>query len=281
MLDSIDNYKENAPGSANHMYKSYMYKELFGFDPQIKDDGTGNIPNSFSWYKKQQEELASGAKEYNAYREKFYSLDPEKKIQVTKFMENNLNKKDYFGFIDYVAENNPEGKFDSSNYSEALKSNDFSKMFKMGDEDFTAPNERTFQDGLVNLTPEQLADDKPMTFSQEEKENVIPENGYTGLKAVMGNQDYLSIDAIKEKEKNGISLSESESIFAQTYGEMKPVMENNFGTNDNPVQKLENANSEFDQYMAGEDERKKKELEQIQKQKDYQKQLEALTGKTY
>ena len=292
MLDSIENYKANAPGSANHMYKSYMYKELMGFDPQIKDDRTGNIPYSYSWYKKQQEGIASKAKEFNAYREKFYALDSEKQMQVTKFMEKNLNQKDYFGFIDYLSKNNPEGKYDESNYSEAIKSGDFGKLYQMGKESDTKPEKGDYTDGLIGLTPEQLANDGPMSFGKPEMSNVpqtenkVDGNTYTG--AIVNQQSGgFSIDTINEKKKNGLSLTEDEMIFEKTYNEMKPTFENNFGKNqpekvtsyDEVLKKENNINSEFDKYWAEEDARKKKELEQIQKQQDYQKQIELVTGK--
>ena len=160
MLDSIDTYKANAPGSANHMYKSYMYKQVLGFDPQIKDDGTGNIPNSYSAFKKEQEKNAERAVEYNAYRDKFFKMDEKQQLQITKFMGQNLNTKDAYKFIDYVSENNPEGDLNFDNYSEAMKEGSFNKLFEESQTSFVPEEVKSevTQDALALPAVEQVAE---------------------------------------------------------------------------------------------------------------------------
>lgn len=53
MVEAFKDYKDNAPGSFNHMLKSAYMQKTYGFDPEIKDNEQGNIAGTKSAYEKQ------------------------------------------------------------------------------------------------------------------------------------------------------------------------------------------------------------------------------------
>ena len=58
LWDNIEYVRDNKPGSANHAYRSFMYRTMFNVDPSLKDDRTGNTPYTVSWNEKQNTETA-------------------------------------------------------------------------------------------------------------------------------------------------------------------------------------------------------------------------------
>jgi hypothetical protein len=49
IIGEIQYQKENGPGSANAMYKSLMFQQMFNFDPTAKDDGSGTVKGTKSY----------------------------------------------------------------------------------------------------------------------------------------------------------------------------------------------------------------------------------------
>ena len=124
VIDTLNEYRDNKPGSINHLRRSYFYREHFGYDPQLKDDGTGNTKYTFSWFKKQNENLAKKAVEFNEVRDIYWKLDEDGRKKMNDFMLKN-NFESYKDF----AKTTYQRQVDSEN-----------------------------GDGIL-LTPEQLADD--------------------------------------------------------------------------------------------------------------------------
>lgn len=50
MSDALANAAENAPGTASHMLMSQIRQKAFGYDPDMKDDGSGSKKGTRSWY---------------------------------------------------------------------------------------------------------------------------------------------------------------------------------------------------------------------------------------
>ena len=89
VIDTLNEYRDNKPGSINHLRRSYFYREHFGYDPQLKDDGTGNTKYTFSWFKKQNENLAKKATEFNELRDMYWDMDEDERKQMNEFMLKN------------------------------------------------------------------------------------------------------------------------------------------------------------------------------------------------
>ena len=124
LIDSLNEYRDNKPGSLNHLRRSYFYMEHFGYDPQLKDDKSGTKKGTYSWMLKKYENLAKIATERNEVADMYWKLDDEGKKQMNDFMLKN-NFENYKDFAKQVYQR----QIDSEN-----------------------------GDGIV-LTPEQLADD--------------------------------------------------------------------------------------------------------------------------
>lgn len=252
MLDSVDEHKRNAPGSANHAYKSYMYKKTLGFDPQLQDDGTGDTPNTYSWYKNQQQKLANDGETFNIYRNKYGELSPENKKNATLFIEQNMNKEQIFKFIDHMADKNPQGAIDMNNYQQAMKSNDMGVLFSQeqqmnSQEGGVNPIEQadikleggTYNDILsASKQPQPLSNIPSDVGPQNEKTvqsgdilktsmNVqSPNPSITNLSMPKEKGKELSqYESILDKKKNNVPLTEYEEIFEETYSGFKGAIE--------------------------------------------------------
>lgn len=128
LMDNIQYQKENKPGSANHMYKSFMMQKMFNVNPDLKDDGTGNTPYTLSWAKKQQEEAMMMFTENKEYSKKYSELSAPNQLAFAKY----ANKKGFSGsksFLDFLHTNNPQGSFDFSKLDEADKNKNFNLMY--------------------------------------------------------------------------------------------------------------------------------------------------------
>lgn len=99
LMDNLAYYEENKPGSANQMRRSQLYREAFGFDPQLKDDGTGQTPYTRSWAEEQDKKAMEEFTVSKEYAEKWVNLTPEQKINVSKKNEEtgyDINKSRQF-----------------------------------------------------------------------------------------------------------------------------------------------------------------------------------------
>lgn len=124
LIDSLNEYRDNKPGSINHLRRSKFSMEHFGYDYQLKDDKTGTKKGTYSWMLKKYENLAKIATERNEVADIYWKLDDEGKKQLNDYML----------------------KYNFENYK------DFAKQI------YQRQVDSENGDGIV-LTPEQLADD--------------------------------------------------------------------------------------------------------------------------
>lgn len=130
LLNNIQYYKENKPGSANHMFKSYMYREMFEVDPTIKDDGSGTVPYTLSWKDAKDQKSVNDWMSMVDDRDKFNSLNRPEKELVSNFMqETNYDTELTRGFLNYVHDNDQLPTADFGKINEATKANDWSLLF--------------------------------------------------------------------------------------------------------------------------------------------------------
>ena len=52
MISALQQARENGPGSSRHMLSSMIRQNAFGYDPEMRDDGTGQVKGTRSWYEK-------------------------------------------------------------------------------------------------------------------------------------------------------------------------------------------------------------------------------------
>jgi hypothetical protein len=185
LTDAIKYDKENGPGSANAMYKSYLMQQMFGFDPNKKDDGTGNVPGTKSHFDKQ----VALAKEKNdkalSFSETVQTLNEGAKEVMNKFAQQNGGLEGGMQLAEYL-KNNPSldySKLSLENIDQALLKGDMGLLNvdrqtavnapKMPVNDAGTPNEATgllgtetkFPSGNGNVYDAIQAEEKKMRDS--------------------------------------------------------------------------------------------------------------------
>lgn len=129
ILENFQNYKDNGPGSVNHAYKSKFYRDAFGIDPSLKDNGKGDTPFTPSFKKMEDQKLVEQAKQFNETRQSYWSLDPEKRKIADTFLNHNRTSEASSKMIDYLKKTENPGVLNLEKSAEALKNNDYSQMF--------------------------------------------------------------------------------------------------------------------------------------------------------
>ena len=129
LMNNIQYYRDNKPGSANHMLKTYLLTKQLGYNPNEKDP---NSPNHISQYKKRIDGLIQ--KKENAERNisMYQSLSPEKKKVMADYFQKNgfdVSSDSNKNFLNYVYNNKQEGSYDFKNYDEAHQKGDYSLLF--------------------------------------------------------------------------------------------------------------------------------------------------------
>lgn len=155
ILEGIKYQKENGPGSANAMYKSLMMQKMFGFDPNMVDDGTGTQKGTKSFYDAQkQKDLDKYAQTQEDYK-KFGILNPEQKALANKFIDSSNDPQKIRSFQNHLLEN-PDldlSKISLENMDIASQREDWGLLSMDRAKAIDAPIK---EPNTINLTPEQL-----------------------------------------------------------------------------------------------------------------------------
>lgn len=132
LVEALRYDKENGPGSVNDQYRSLLMQKMFGFDPKMPDDGTGEKQGTKSYYDKNKAFAKQDFTDTQELYKKFGSLNPEQKTAFNKLIGQTQDKKAMNSFIDYV-KGNPDqdmSKLSMDNLDIALERNDFSVLAK-------------------------------------------------------------------------------------------------------------------------------------------------------
>lgn len=159
MMDSLNEYRDNKPGSVNHAYKSMMYRKIYGYDPQLKDDGSGNTKYTFSWMKKQNENIAKAATKHNEIRDMYWQMNTDEKKQMNEFMISN----NFEGYEDFAKQI-------------------FSKRNDVNDNNIVTNEKGEIESDGIVLSPDQLADDS----SGYDDPNYVGPDGKKATKSIYG-----------------------------------------------------------------------------------------------
>lgn len=132
LIDGLKYQRENGPGSANDMYRSMLMQKMFGFDPKMNDDGTGEKVGTKSWYDKNNALTQKDLETTKELHRKYGSLNPDQKKVFNKVIGETKDKEKLGGLIDYMNQN-PDidaSKIGVENLDLALEKNDFGLLSK-------------------------------------------------------------------------------------------------------------------------------------------------------
>ena len=203
LMDNIQYYKENKPGSANHAYKSYMYRKMFGVDPTLKDNGKGDRPYTLSSKKKEDEEKLTKYYGNKATADKAMALSPEqKKIAQKVMIESGGNTEIANGVINYLFDSKSTGaNVDLSKLSDAVKNKDFSLLFPSS----PASKASTAENNNVNSVMNTNEVFGPQNEQKQPSLSTQPFIPYENKQPTTSFQDIFQTPATEPKNPNGES----------------------------------------------------------------------------
>jgi hypothetical protein len=130
LLDNVQYYKNNKPGSINHAFKSHMYLKMFNIDPAIKDNGLGDTYGTLSYQKKVQSEALAVTTKNKETQKKALALNPQQLNMLSEFSAKHGARSEITrNLIDYVYDNKINTALDESKLQEASSSKDLSLLF--------------------------------------------------------------------------------------------------------------------------------------------------------
>lgn len=133
LMDGIQYYQDNKPGSANHAYKSYMMQSMFKFDPDKKDDGSGTEPGTKSYWDKQQKDNMVRYLQNKDMADQYFSMSQDKQQMFNQVANEKGWGEDTKGFLNYISKNDVSGLWNIDKYDEAKQNGDYSQMFSPTD----------------------------------------------------------------------------------------------------------------------------------------------------
>lgn len=164
MIEGIKYQKENGPGSANAMYKSLMMQKIFGFDPNMVDDGTGQKGTKSAYDMQKQKDLEGRLAVEEDYKQ-FGILNPEQKKVANQVIRNTNDQKKIRSFQKYLIDN-PDldlSKIKMENLDIASQREDWGILTMDRAKAIDTPiNDKPLgleAPNTINLTPEQLQED--------------------------------------------------------------------------------------------------------------------------
>ena len=118
--ESLVNYENNKPGSLNHMEQTLYLRNAFKYDPNLKDDGTGNTKYTKSWHDKTQRNLQDKNAQYEALQKRIPELGTDEQRLLSKyFKQTGFNDLDGgIKWIDYMVQNRGNQNFSLKDISD-------------------------------------------------------------------------------------------------------------------------------------------------------------------
>ena len=125
LIDALKYDKENGPGSANDMYRSLLMQKMFGFDPKAKDDQTGNVVGTKSWYDKNKQATQDKFKDKMGVYDAFQKLNPNARKVVDEAMALTQDPTVINGLISHLQSGADPLKMSMENLQEAIKTKNY------------------------------------------------------------------------------------------------------------------------------------------------------------
>lgn len=131
LMDNIQYYKENKPGSANHMLKTHLIRNSFGVDYNETDPTNYYHPDNF---RKKQQALEEYGKKVTTTRDMLRGLDKEDQYYFADYIKKSgydYNNPNTIGFLGYLDQNRGQrGAMDLTKMDQAITNNDFGLLFE-------------------------------------------------------------------------------------------------------------------------------------------------------
>lgn len=191
--DSLATYDNNKPGSLNHMLKTSYLRNTYGYDPNLKDNGKGDIKYTWSWLQAQNENKARQNGTYKALQDRLNTLNENEMQVIGKYLRQ-TGSSDIDGAIkysDYILSNRDKDGFDLGSINDPLDyyNNAVNKK----------PSEENGLADPINLNTINQPNEKNQTdfFNENPSvwENIYDKNSYhSDIKGTMPNFDEKGID---------------------------------------------------------------------------------------
>ena len=191
--DSLATYDNNKPGSLNHMLKTSYLRNTYGYDPNLKDNGKGDIKYTWSWLQAQNENKARQNGTYKALQDRLNTLNENEMQVIGKYLRQ-TGSSDIDGAIkysDYILSNRDKDGFDLGSINDPLDyyNNAVNKK----------PSEENGLADPINLNTINQPSEKNQTdfFNENPSvwENIYDKNSYhSDIKGTMPNFDEKGID---------------------------------------------------------------------------------------
>lgn len=165
LMQNLQYARENGPGSANDMYKQYLMFNISGINPGVKDNGLGDTPGTASYAEKARKD----------------NLARKSEVDKARDFILNMGKDDRKAFDDFRKEN---PKYDPT-FNRSFSFDEMADAWRNASG--TTNGKAAFHDiqntpeGLLLLSPEQLADDTPITESPFPPKGGSVRAGATGI----------------------------------------------------------------------------------------------------
>ena len=174
LWDNIEYVRDNKPGSANHAYRSFMYRTMFNVDPNLKDDKSGNTAYTPSWNKKLNAENAKKHADLFGAAKLYQNMSEENKKAVNTFAEKagGFDSEKTRNFIrDFSAKGFEP--FDYSKIDDSLKSNNNQSLWD--DQSLTPLNKKENSTSKNILFDENYLNDKVESSALSQASKIINE----------------------------------------------------------------------------------------------------------
>ena len=183
LMESLAYQSENGPGSANDMYRSLLMQKMFGFDPKMKDDGSGK-KGTKSAFDKGNLLLAKKGDVWKASEQTLGTLNPDQQMIMNKFAAVNQDVEKLDDMMAYLQKNPSvtSENISMDNLDVAIKNNDYS---------------------MLSLNRDEALNNSLTMPTEAETEQVKKAEGLTSIAASQSNSPEVQVE---QKQNTGITL---------------------------------------------------------------------------
>ena len=172
---TMSNYDNNKPGSVNHAMKTTYLRNAFGYDPSLKDDGTGATKYTWSWLQKENEKKALLSSQNEALRSRMGSMNEDELNVLGKHLRQTASSDldASVRLADYLISNRNKEGFDIKSINDPLAY--YNNVFKTEspNQDFSSPVDvNTYTEGIQKSSSE-FFKENPSSW-----ENIYDKNSY-------------------------------------------------------------------------------------------------------
>ena len=172
---TMSNYDNNKPGSVNHAMKTQFLRNAFQYDPNLKDDGTGNTKYTWSWRQKENEKSALLSTQGESLKSRMNGMNEDELNVLGKHLRQTASSDldASVRLADYLISNRNKEGFDIKSINDPLAY--YNNVFKTEspNKDFSSPIDvNTYTEGIQKSSSE-FFKENPSSW-----ENIYDKNSY-------------------------------------------------------------------------------------------------------